>query len=167
MILMKKNYNPCGDLTGREREICDAALTSYVDLPFVQVMRNVTLAEISTLGNREQGLGNKDKIIDWASYGLNEIESRACINFNSTEFSGMSTLEIGLFKYFIHLLFENRYNIFYNHLVKFCADENISVDDKLEYTLNRAAQEGDYFTSLNTLKENFRYEISRGGLVSG
>ena len=158
MILTKKNYNPCGDLTGREREVCDAALTSYDDLPFVQVMRNVVLV------NSEKSIVNSDKINNWAEYGLNEIESRACINFNSTEFSNMSPLEIGLFKYFIHLLFENRYNIFYNRLVKFCADENISVDENLEHTLNRVAQEGDYFTSFNTLTENFRYAISHGGI---
>ena len=156
MILAKKNYNPCGELTGREREICDTALTSYDDLPFVQVMRNVVL----DLGFRAQGEG----LSNWADYGLNEIESRACINFNSTEFSGMSTLEIGLFKYLIHVLFENRYNIFYNRLVKFCADENISVDDKLEHILDRTAQEGDYFMSFNTLTENFRYAISHGGI---
>ena len=157
MILAKKNYNPCGDLTGREREICDAALTSYDNLPFVQVMRNVVL------GIMEEGVGISNKIVDWADYGLNEIESRASINFNSTEFKDMSTLEIGLFKYFIHLLFENRYNIFYNRLVKFCAEENISVDEKLERILDRAAQEGDYFTTFNVLTENFRYAISHGG----
>lgn len=158
MILTKKNYNPCGDLTGREREICDAAVTSYVDLPFVQVMRNVVLAEISNSTPKDDA-----KIIDWSKYDLNEIERRACINFNSTEFENMSPLEIGLFKYFIHLLFENRYNIFYNHLVKFCADEKISVDDELEKILDRVAQEGDYFTTLNILTEDFRYAISHGG----
>ena len=158
MILAKKNYNPCGDLTGREREICDAALISYDNLPFVQVMRNVVLAEIS-----KSKPADSQKIIDWAAYGLNEIESRASINFNSTEFKDMSTLEIGLFKYFIHLLFENRYNIFYNRLVKFCADENISVNEKLERILDRSAQEGDYFTTFNVLTENFRYAISHGG----
>ena len=75
----------------------------------------------------------------------------------------MSTLEIGLFKYFIHLLFENRYNIFYNRLVQFCADENIFADDKLEHILDRTAQEGDYFTSFIVLNENFRYAIAHGG----
>ena len=160
MKLNKKNYNPCGDLTGRERAICDDALTKYFDLPFVNVMRNVVLAEISHVKHTY----DEKKISDWAAQNLNDVERQACIDFNSTEFSGMSAAQIGLFKYFVHLLFENRYNIFYNRLVNFCAEENFNVTDNLEKILDRTAQVGDYFTSFNTLAENFQYNLSHGGI---
>lgn len=158
MKLSQKNYNPCGDLTGRELEICNAALTKYFDLPFVNVMRNVVLSEISEVKHTY----DEQKILDWAAYNLNEIEQQACINFNSTEFDGMSPAQIGLYKYFTHLLYENRYNIFYNRLVNFCAEENINFTDNIEHILDRTAQVGDYFTSFNTLTENFRYNLSHG-----
>ena len=154
--LSKKNYNPCGDLTGKEHAICDDALTKYFDLPFVQVMRNVVLAEISDVTHTY----DEQKILDWASRDLSDIERRACINFNSTQFSAMSPTQVGLFKYFIHILFENRYNIFYNHLVNFCAEENFNVTDELERILDKTAQVGDYLTSLNVLTENFKYNLS-------
>ena len=160
MNLSKKNYNPCGDLTGRERAICDAALTKYFDLPFVQVMRNIVLEEISNATHTYDA----QKISDWASQNLNDIERQACIDFDSAEFNSMSPAQIGLFKYFVHLLFENRYNIFYNRLVNFCAEENFNVTDNLEKILDRTAQVGDYFTSFNTLAENFQYNLSHGGI---
>ena len=160
MKLDKKNYNPCGDLTGRERAICDDALTKYFDLPFVQVMRNIVLEEISNATHTY----DEQKILDWVARDLNDVERQACINFNSTEFSGMSAAQVGLFKYFVHILFENRYNIFYNRLVNFCAEENISVTDELEHILDRTAQVGDYYTSFNTLAENFSYNLSHGGI---
>lgn len=156
-----KEYNPCGDLTGREREICNAALTSYFDLPFVQVMRNIVLAEISSL-KLDENFSNVQKIIDWANYNFSEVERRASINFNSTEFETLTPLQIGLFKYFLHVLYENRYNISYNRLLNFCDEENIIVTDEVERILNRAAQECDYFTSFKVLTENFKWTLTGG-----
>ncbi len=158
----KKEYNPCGDLTGREREICETAVTSYFDMPFVQVMRNITLDEISS-ANIDENFCNAAKITDWSKCNLNDIERQACIDFNSVQFETLSPLQIGLFKYLIHLLYENRYNIFYNRLVNFCADEGINLDDDIERKLDRAAQEGDYFMSFNTLTENFKWTLLNGG----
>ena len=155
----KKEYNPCGDLTGRERALCNAAVTSYADLPFVQVMRNITLAEISNIGI-DENFSNAEKITDWSKRDLNDIEQKACVDFNSVQFETLSPLQIGLFKYFIHLLYENRYNIFYNRLVNFCADEGINLDEYTERKLNRIAQEGDYFTSFNALTENFQWTLA-------
>ena len=145
-----KEYNNCGDLTGRERELCNAALTNYV-----------TLAEISSL-HLDENFSNAQKIIDWSNYNLNEIERRASINFNSTEFETLTPLQIGLFKYFLHLLYENRYNISYNRLVNFCDEEKIVVTDDVERLLDRAAQECDYFTSFMVLTENFRWTLTGG-----
>ena len=160
--MSKKEYNPCGDLTGREREICNAAVTSYFDMPFVQVMRNITLAEISS-SNIDENFYNAAKITDWSKCNLNDIEQQACVDFNSVQFETLSPLQIGLFKYLIHLLYENRYNIFYNRLANFCADDGINVDEDTERKLNHAAQEGDYFMSFNTLTENFKWTLSNGG----
>ena len=155
-----KSYNPCGDLTGKEHEICNAALTTYFDLPFVQVMRNIVLDEISSI-NLDENSPNAQKILDWATYSLNNIESRASINFNSTQFETLTPLQIGLFKYFIHLLYENRYNIFYNRLVNFCAEENISIDSDVERILDKTAKVSDYFISFIVLTENFKWNLSR------
>ena len=154
---MKKEYNPCGDLTGREREICNAAVTSYDDLPFVNVMRNIVVAEIS---DAAENFSDANKIVDWSKYNLNDIERQACVDFDSVEFEMLTPLKIGLFKYFVHLLYENRYNIFYNRLVNFCESENILVTENVERILDGVAQTGDYFTSFNTLIENFRWQLA-------
>jgi len=154
---MKKEYNPCGDLTGREREICNAAVTSYDDLPFVNVMRNIVVAEIS---DAAENFSDANKIVDWSKYNLNDIERQACVDFDSVEFETLTPLQVGLFKYFVHLLYENRYNIFYNRLVNFCESENILVSENVERILDGAAQTGDYFTSFNTLIENFRWQLA-------
>ena len=154
---MKKEYNPCGDLTGREREICNAAVTSYDDLPFVNVMRNIVVAEIS---DAAENFSDANKIVDWSKYNLNDIERQACVDFDSVEFETLTPLQVGLFKYFVHLLYENRYNIFYNRLVNFCESENILVTENVERILDGAAQTGDYFTSFNTLIENFRWQLA-------
>jgi len=162
--MKRKEYNPCGDLTGRECEICNAALTSYDDLPFVNVMRNIVMAEIS---NADENFSNAAKITDWSHFNLNEIEIQACVDFNSVEFETLTPLKVGLFKYFVHLLYENRYNIFYNRLAAFCDAENIFVDENVERILDRAAQVGDYFTSFNTLIENFQWALANGGKLNG
>jgi len=154
---MKKEYNPCGDLTGREREICNAAVTSYDDLPFVNVMRNIVVAEIS---DAAENFSDANKIVDWSKYNLNDIERQACVDFDLVEFETLTPLKIGLFKYFVHLLYENRYNIFYNRLVNFCESENILVTENVERILDGVAQTGDYFTSFNTLIENFRWQLA-------
>ena len=154
--MKRKEYNPCGDLTGREREICNAALTTYDDLPFVNVMRNIVMAEIA---NAAENFSNADKLTNWSKFNLNDIESQACVDFNSVEFETLTPLKIGLFKYFVHLLYENRYNIFYNRLAAFCDAKNISVDENVERILDTTAQVGDYFTSFNTLIENFKWRL--------
>ena len=154
--MKRKEYNPCGDLTGREREICDAAVTSYDDLPFINVMRNIVTAEIADADGKN--FVNENKIIDWAERDLNEIETQACVDFDSVQFETLTPLQVGLFKYFIHLLYENRYNIFYNRLAKFCDDEGITAD---ESKIDNAAQIYDYNTSFNTLIENFQWSIAK------
>ena len=161
---MKKEYNPCGDLTGREREICNAAVTSYYDLPFVNVMRNIVMAGISDV---TENFLNAEKIVDWSKFNLNEIERQACVNFDSVEFETLTPLKVGMFKYFVHLLYENRYNIFYNRLVNFCDAENIFIDEETERILDKTAQVSDYFISFNTLIENFQWQLANGGKING
>ena len=134
-----KNYNPCGGLTGRETEICNAALTSYFNLPFVQVMRNIAIQEISD----EMKIENDAAILNWANYNLNEIENQAAISMENAE-----PLKVGLYKFILHLLFENRYNIEYNRLVNYCKD--ISADD-LENKINFVAQKTNYYSTFDDM----------------
>ena len=145
-MLPLKNYNPCGSPTGRENEICNAALTSYFNLPFVQVMRNVAVAECT----KNFPIQNKAAILNWANYNLNEIEMQASINFENA-----APLEIGLHKFILHLLFENRYNIEYNRLANYA--KNISAEN-LEQKINSIAQNANYFSTFDDLTaelENF------------
>lgn len=159
MELKRKNYNPCGELTGREIEICDAALTSYFNLPFAQVMRNIVVQEIS----RGAAVKNEQAILNWANYNLNDVENSAALDFQN-----FTPAQIGLSKYLLHLLFENRYNIEYNRLANYCAtlDENILsaaeshglTFDALERKINSIAQETNYaatFDDMTAELENF------------
>lgn len=134
-----KNYNPCGSLTGRETEICNAALTSYFNLPFVQVMRNIAIQEISS----DIEVANDAAILNWANYNLNEIENQAAIPMDNA-----APAQIGLYKFILHLLFENRYNIEYNRLVKYC--EEISADN-LDDKINFIAQKTNYFSTFDDM----------------
>ncbi len=146
-----KEYNPCGDLTGREREFCDEATKSFFNLPFVEVMRTISVKAIAEL-EHEKNFRNVAALENWASYDLNEVERRANLNFDT-----FTTLQAGLCKYFVHLLYENRYNIHYNALKNYCGtlDEKVFpanlTDELLERKINSLAQEADYFSTVNDL----------------
>ena len=131
-MLPLKNYNPCGAPTGRENEICNAALTSYFNLPFVQVMRNVAISEFT----KDFKIQNEAAVLNWANYNLNEIETQAAINLDD------------LYKFILHLLFENRYNIEYNRLATYA--KNISAEN-LEQKINSLAQNANYFSTFDDL----------------
>ena len=147
-----KEYNPCGDLTGREREFCDEATKSFFNLPYVEVMRTISIQAISQL-EHQTNFCNVDALKNWASYNLNEVEQRANLNFDT-----FTTLQAGLCKYLVHLLYENRYNIHYNALINYCR----TLDDKvfrsnltkeeLEREINSLAQEANHFSNVNELK---------------
>ena len=134
-----KNYNPCGGLTGRENEICNAALTSYFNLPFVQVMRNIAIQEIS----KEFQFENEAAILNWANYNLNEIENQATISMENA-----ASVKIGLYKFILHLLFENRYNIEYNRLVNYCKENSVDVS---EDKINFVAQKTNYYSTFDDM----------------
>ena len=138
-MLPLKNYNPCGAPTGRENEICNAALTSYFNLPFVQVMRNVAISEFT----KDFKIQNEAAVLNWANYNLNEIENQAAINLDDA-----APLKIGLYKFILHLLFENRYNIEYNRLATYA--KNISAEN-LEQKINSLAQNANYFSTFDDL----------------
>lgn len=162
--LQKKNYNPCGTLTGRENNICDLATKSYFNLPFVNVMRNIVVAEIGAFKPSED-FSNSAALVDWSKRELNSEEIKAAFDFNSVEFENFSPIEVGLCKYFVHILFENRYNIFYNRLVDYCveldekifdtAEQNGLTFDALEKKINSLAQEGTYSMTFNNLTDEF------------
>lgn len=162
--LQEKNYNPCGTLTEREKNICDAARKTYFNLPYVQVMRNIVIAEIGAF-KPDENFSNKNALLDWTKYDLNSEEIKAAFDFNADEFENFSPLEIGLCKYFIHVLFENRYNIFYNRLVDYCgeldekifetAEKNNLTFDELEQKINSLAGEGNYSMTFNNLTDEF------------
>ena len=149
--LRLKEYNPCGDLTGSERALCDEAAKNFFNLPFVEVMRTVSVKTVADL-EREENFPNVDALKHWADYNLNETERRASLNFDT-----FTPLQAGLAKYSVHLLYENRYNIHYNALVNYCR----TLDDKkfasgltgerLERKINSFAQEANHSTRVNTL----------------
>ncbi|MBO4779031.1 MAG: hypothetical protein J5497_00165, partial [Selenomonadaceae bacterium] len=80
--LRRKEYNPCGDLTGRERELCDEAAKNFFNLPFVEVMRAVSVKAITELEQKEN-FRNVDALKNWSSYNLSEEERRANLNFET------------------------------------------------------------------------------------
>ena len=149
--LRNKEYNPCGELTGRERELCDEASQNYFNLPFVEVMRAISIKAIAEL-EHEKNFRNIDALNNWASYNLNEVEQRANLNFDT-----FTPLQAGLCKYLVHVLYENRYNIHYNALANYsrALDEkvfpaNLSADE-FERKINSLAQEANYFSPVNDL----------------
>ena len=149
--LRLKEYNPCGDLTGRERALCDEAAKNFFNLPFVEVMRTVSVKTVADL-EREENFPNVDALKNWADYNLNETERRASLNFDT-----FTSLQAGLAKYSVHLLYENRYNIHYNALVNYCRtldDKKFAsglTDERLERKINSLAQEANHSTRVNTL----------------
>lgn len=152
--LRHKEYNPCGDLTGRERELCDEAAKNYFNLPFVEVMRAVSIKAIAELEN-EENFRNVDALKNWADYNLNEVEQRANLNFNT-----FTPLQAGLCKYLVHLLYENRYNIHYNALINYSRtlDENVLntplTNEQIEQKINSLAQSANYYSRGNDLTES-------------
>ena len=80
--LRGKDYNPCGDLTGFERELCDEATKNFYNLPFVEVMRAVSVKAIAGL-EHEENFRNVDALKHWADYNLNDTERRANLNFDT------------------------------------------------------------------------------------
>ena len=151
--LQLKDYNPCGDLTGRERELCDEAANNYFNLPFVEVIRAVSVKAISEL-EHEENFRNFDALKNWSSYNLNEVEQRANLSFDT-----FTSLQAGLCKYLVHLLYENRYNIHYNALTNYCRaiDEKIFptnlTSEQLERKINSIAQGAHYSSRINDLIE--------------
>ena len=141
-----KEYNPCGDWTGRERELCDEASKNYFNLPFVEVMRAISIKAIADL-EHEMNLSNIDALKNWSSYNLNEVERRANLNFDT-----FTPLQAGLCKYLVHLLYENRYNIHYNALMNHCRTlDDVAFTEELERKINSIAQEANHFASVNDL----------------
>ena len=151
--LRHKEYNPCGDLTGSERNFCDEATKSYFNLPYVEVMRAISVRAISDLQN-QTNFRNVAALENWSSYNLNEVERRANLNFDT-----FTPLQAGLCKYLVHLLYENRYNIHYNCLVNYCRDFDegkIAIGltgEQLEEKITSLAQEADYFSTVNALSD--------------
>ncbi len=137
-MLKFKDYNPCGGLTGKEFEICNAALTSYFNLPFVQIMRNIAIQEFQNCK-----IENESAILNWAGYNLNEIENQAMINLDNAP-----QTQIGLYKFILHLLFENRYNIEYNRLVNYCKENSVEVS---EDKINFIAQKTNFYSTFDDM----------------
>lgn len=162
--LQLKGYNPCGDLTGRERELCDEATKNFYNLPFYDVMRAVSVKAIAELEN-EENFPNVDALKHWADYNLNDTERRASLNFDS-----FTPLQSGLAKYFVHLLYENRYNIHYNALVNYCGtldEKNFSAQlsaESLEQKIDSLAQSADYSSTVNALIEELWNFLAAQGL---
>lgn len=151
--MIGKEYNPCGDLTGRERALCDEAAKNFYNLPFYEVMRAVSVKAIADL-EHEENFRNVDALKTWADYNLNEVERRANLNFDS-----FTRLQAGLCKYLVHVLYENRYNIHYNALANFCSgldEKNFPAaltEEKLEQKINSLAQGAHYSSRVNDLIE--------------
>ena len=114
-------------------------------------MRTIAIKAISELEN-EKNFPNVAALENWASYNLNEIEQRASLNFDT-----FTTLQAGLAKYLVHLLYENRYNIHYNCLVNFTFGVtggnfvNSAIEEIILREMDSLAQEADYFTTVNEL----------------
>ena len=151
--LRRMDYNPCGELTGIERSLCDEAAKNFYNLPFTEVMRAISIKALAET-NHEKNFRNVDALEHWASFNLSDDERRATLNFDT-----FTPLEVGLAKYFAHVLFENRYNIHYNALVDYCRmlDEKIFpaalTTTELERKINSLAQEANHSSRVNALIE--------------
>ncbi len=162
--LQEKNYNPCGTLTGREIKICNLARKNYFNLPFKQNIRTIVISEIGSM-MPDSNFENASEIKNWSARTLNDFELLAAIDFDADEFENFSEIERGFCKYLVHILRENRYNIFYNRLVDFCneidaeifktAEKNNLNFNILEQKINSLAGEGNFSMSLNNLTDEF------------
>ena len=175
--LQEKNYNPCGSLTGREVEICEKARKNSLNLPYSQVMRNIVISEIGSMMPGES-FENSSAIKDWSEKTLDDFELLKAVNFDALEFENFSPLERGFCKFSIHILRENRYNIYYNRLVDYCreldaeifdtAQENGLTFDVLEKEINFFAQDGNFsmtFTDLTEELLNFIFSFKPYSLI--
>ena len=149
--LRRQEYNPCGDLTGRERELCDEAATNFYNLPFVEVMRAISVKAIADL-EHEENFRNVDALKNWSSYNLSGDEWRANLNFDT-----FTPLQAGICKYLVHVLYENRYNIHYNALINYCGTLDDKAfradltDERLEREINSLAQQATHSSAVNDL----------------
>ena len=149
--MIRKEYNPCGDLTGKERALCNEAASNYFNLPFYEVMRAVSVKAVADL-EHEQNFRNVDALKHWADYNLSDDERRASLNFDT-----FTPLQAGLAKYLVHVLYENRYNIHYNALADYCATldakafrADLSSED-VERKINSLAQAANHSANVNSL----------------
>ena len=150
--IQRKNYNPCGDPTGSAQKICDAATSAYFNLPYREIMRVLVVQEISATTQINPA------VLSWTDYGLNDVEKAAALDFTN-----FTREETGLAKYFLHLLYENRYNVEYNRLAAYAEnlDEKILANvppEILERKINSIAQETGYdatFDDMTAELENF------------
>lgn len=168
--LRRKEYNPCGDLTGRERELCDEAAANFYNLPFVEVMRAISVKAIAEL-EHEENFRNVDALKNWSSYNLSGDEWRANLNFET-----FTPLQAGICKYLVHVLYENRYNIHYNALINYCRtldEKKFAIGltgEQLEQKINSLAQEANYSSRVNDLIEelfNFVEGSQSDGFIDG
>ena len=160
--LQEKNYNPCGCLTGRETDICNSARKNFFNLAFRQTMRNIVISEIGSM-MPDDSFENAEIIKNWSSRTLDSEELLAATDFDANEFENFSPLERGFCKFSIHILRENRYNIYYNRLVDFCreidaeifdvAEKNGLTFDLLEQKINFLAQNANFSITLNDLTD--------------
>lgn len=151
-----KNYNPCGAPVGTAARACEAARTSYFNLPFAQVIRNVAIRELADAPETNAAAS-------WADYNLSDVEKSAALDFTD-----LTRARIGLVKFFVHVLFENRYNIEYNRLVDYAknldanalaaAETNGLTFENFERKIDDIAKETRYdatFDDMTAELENF------------
>lgn len=150
--IQRKNYNPCGDPLGNAQKICDAAASSYFNLPYREIMRALVVQELSAAQQINPA------VLSWTNYNLNDVENSAALDF--TDFAPE---QIGLAKYFLHLLYENRYNVEYNRLADYAENLDAKIlanvpRDELERKINSIAQVTGYdatFDDMTAELENF------------
>ena len=162
--LSLKDYNPCGELTGVERELCDEATKNFPNLPFSEVMRAVAVKAVAEL--QTKNFPNEAALVDWSLHELNQVEWHVVVQFDDS-----SPLEVGLSKYLAHVLYENRYNIHYNALLNYCRtlDEKVFAmglpAEQLEQKIDSLAKEADYSTKVNDLIEQLHKFIEGYGSI--
>lgn len=150
-FLRRKEYNPCGELVGCERELCDEAAKIFPNLPFAEVMRTVVVRSVSEFEHVEN-FSNADALTNWAAYNQSDDERRASLNFDT-----FTPIQAGAAKFLAHVLHENRYNIHYNALVDYCR----TLDDKaftlttddIERAIDSIAQRATHSSRVNDLIE--------------
>lgn len=146
-----KDYNPCGELVGNERELCDEATKNFFNLTFVEVMRAIAVKALAQFEHAEN-FSNVDALINWSAYNPSDDERRASLNFET-----FTPLQAGLMKFFAHVLFENRYNIHHNALINYCRtlDEKIFpatlTTDTLAREIDSIAQRANHSSTVNAL----------------